>query len=944
MPEDAMRSLFSALTIAGLSMFMALFLSCDLGEQPIGPTINVPEINVNPSTNQVIVVDSVTSNMRIFIEPSELLANNEDYATVTVQVYDDNHNPVDSTEVRFSATHGVVQASDTTDSEGKAQVTFWSVPVNSEAWVYARATLRLSGRDTTVTVGRSVTLSGLTVTAVPSVSDALFNQAVPLRIQVLDAGGEGVSNERVSVTFAARGSSSSTTVTTKGDGTFDTTVTLAASGSIVKDSVVAIVSALGASDTVSIRFYTVLPAGAASTVNVKELRVFSSRSQLKADNTDQATITAILIDPNNNPLVGDTIAFSADPGIIDAYGIVDASGRATVTLRSSPVNDTCTIWAEAIARGYRDSTQVTFSGVDLKLTVDPQNLKIGQYATVEALLTDASGNPVGGDAIQFQTTNGSFEQGASPYQTNLNPIGRATVRVTAGSASTIKVWASANNSTDSVAIMFTTNTLTLSASPASISADGVSTSTLTATYRDGSGNLVNGAAISFATNAGTILTTPVNTVNGVATSQLRSATFATFAIVQANAPNGSAQDTVTFTSSTAFGISLAITPDNVSVNGGTATLIATVKDANGNMVNGAGVNFKIIKGPGGDEYISKPVVVTQDGIAQSTLLGGSLPSSYRGCEVAASVGAIADTSKLTISGEPYVITVSRPQDDTVVVPNAGEMDETTFDYFVGAVVQDINGNPVADNTEVHFSAVVSGMAVYKLVLHHWAGVNSNEEIKAILAFSLIDVPFEDINNNLTMDPNIDLKLDYNDAVARRGDDFDGDGVCDYSPAKYDVFYDFNGNGICDYSTAELVSTAALAGGRYYGEPYYIDEFGNEFPSIYADLNQNGIRDTTELRVDHNGDGFCDLPANGDFRYWVWEMRAFWRGERFDFEDNDFAVVIDVSAPTKEGVAYARLTYPRQLARRLFVTVNAEANGIRDKDGERFKLPVIVGGG
>jgi hypothetical protein len=29
-----------------------------------------------------------------------------------------------------------------------------------------------------------------------------------------------------------------------------------------------------------------------------------------------------------------------------------------------------------------------------------------------------------------------------------------------------------------------------------------------------------------------------------------------------------------------------------------------------------------------------------------------------------------------------------------------------------------------------------------------------------------------------------------------------------------------------------------------------------------------------------------------------------------------------------------------MARRLIVSVNAEVNGIRDKDGERFVLPVI----
>jgi hypothetical protein len=111
-------------------------------------------------------------------------------------------------------------------------------------------------------------------------------------------------------------------------------------------------------------------------------------------------------------------------------------------------------------------------------------------------------------------------------------------------------------------------------------------------------------------------------------------------------------------------------------------------------------------------------------------------------------------------------------------------------------------------------------------------------------------------------------------------------------------------------------------------------------TLYADLNENGRWDKSPISIDHNGNGLYDGPASGDFEWWRWEMRDFWQGERFDFSTNDFAVVIAKSAVTEEGVAYARLTYPRQVARRLYVTVNAEANGIRDRDGERILLPVV----
>ena len=73
------------------------------------------------------------------------------------------------------------------------------------------------------------------------------------------------------------------------------------------------------------------------------------------------------------------------------------------------------------------------------------------------------------------------------------------------------------------------------------------------------------------------------------------------------------------------------------------------------------------------------------------------------------------------------------------------------------------------------------------------------------------------------------------------------------------------------------------------------------------------------------------------------MRPQFHGIRFDFHTNDFAVVIASSAVTKDGVAEAGITYPRQMANRLIVSINAEINGIRDKDGERFALPVLIQG-
>ncbi|MBN1128214.1 MAG: hypothetical protein JXA71_04475, partial [Chitinispirillaceae bacterium] len=351
-----------------------------------------------------------------------------------------------------------------------------------------------------------------------------------------------------------------------------------------------------------------------------------------------------------------------------------------------------------------------------------------------------------------------------------------------------------------------------------------------------------------------------------------------------------------------------------------ATLTATVWDVNDNLVNNADVNFLLLAGPGGGEHIDNPMATTQNGKATAKLYAGSVPSMYRSVMVSASVAVTGDTSKLTISGEPYAISVSYPEEDTVTVPNAGQINETTFDFFMGAVVCDINGNPVADNTRVNFSAVVSGMAVHRKYFIRWANTDGDDP-KAIYGYYVKDVPFEDINNNLRMDEN-DLQLDYNTGVASRGDDVNGDGTCDFNPLIHDLWVDFNDNGLVDLAVGE--DDTLLAGGI----------------TMWADVYPNGVRDRSELIRDHGVIGAYDVPASGDRLWWEHECLPYWFREPFDFRNNDFGVVINTSAMTIAGVANVELTYPRQLARRLIVSINAESNGVRDRSGARFVLPVI----
>lgn len=856
-----------------------------------------------------VVSKPAVGNLRIFVDRSKLKASNTDETPVRVIAFDKFNNPLSGRLVRFTANFGIITASDSTNDRGEATAIYRAVPYNTDVRITASVTVD----DSTLAVATTVTLTGLEVEVRPQVTDALLNATVPVTIRVLDGSGNPVPD--VTVKFNGNPGFG----TTDGAGIFTTAITSGTQKRVLVNA-----QALGAQDTGFVDFWAKLPGPPSTGMDsIRQLRIFSSRSQLRADNSDFAVISVILTNENNNPAVGETVKFTSDLGIITQTATVDSSGRATATLHSAPVNGTCNVEATAVGRNLSATTQVVFSGVTLQLATNQTDLKVGESASLTATLRDASGNAIGGDAVAFTLSgSGAFDNGGAAYSTVLRPDGTALVRVSATQAGTIVAKASALNTVDSLTLSFSNNTLSLNASKPALSVGGTDSTLITATYVNGSDAPVPGVTIAFAANAGTIVTASATTDgNGKASTWFRSATFAGTATVQATGPAGSAQIPIDFQAGAAKAIKLSVTADNIAVNGGIAKLTAKVSDAQGNLVSGQAVNFRIIQGPGGGEAILKPVATSQAGIAQSQLAAGSIPSGYRGVLVAASAGGFSDTSKLTISGPASIVTVSRPQDDTVTVDKGGVEDETTFEFFVGAVVQDVNGNMVADGTEVHFSATVSGAVYATRILDHWAGLTGTvEDVKAVYKTIYHDVPFEDINNNFKFDAGIDLDLDNDPTTLRRGEDVNGDGAFDWKAGTHDFWFDFNGDGICEPNVGE--DDTVVVGGK----------------TIYADLNGNGFRDRSEIIGSAPRGGICNEPASGDFPYMERDIRTFLPD--LSFRTNDFAVAIEVSAVTKDGVAHARLRYPRQFARRLIVSVNAEANGIRDRDGERFTLPVV----
>jgi len=161
------------------------------------------------------------------------------------------------------------------------------------------------------------------------------------------------------------------------------------------------------------------------------------------------------------------------------------------------------------------------------------------------------------------------------------------------------------------------NTITLSASPASITADGVSTTTLTADVKDAYGYAVaDGTTITFSAGAGTLSSPTADTVSGIATVTLTSSTVAQIVNIIATDGSSSGGTTVTFAPGPPATITLTADPVSIAADGvSVTTLTADVKDEYGNAAaDGTTITFSA-----GAGTLSSPTADTVSGIASVTL-------------------------------------------------------------------------------------------------------------------------------------------------------------------------------------------------------------------------------------------------------------------------------------------------------------------------------------
>ncbi len=189
-------------------------------------------------------------------------------------------------------------------------------------------------------------------------------------------------------------------------------------------------------------------------------------------------------------------------------------------------------------------------------------------ATVTAVVHNSSGGAVSGAVVDFSTNLGTL----SAASATTNGSGVATVSLTSAQTGTATVTAAVAESTikeqaPTVTFSAPPGSVTVSASPSSVMANGTSAATVTAVVHNSSGGAVSGAVVDFSTNLGTLsVASATANGSGVATVSLTSTQTGT-ATVKATQADTSAtgQTQVNFTLS--LGLTSAQEPTATTVNG-----------------------------------------------------------------------------------------------------------------------------------------------------------------------------------------------------------------------------------------------------------------------------------------------------------------------------------------------------------------------------------------
>ncbi len=521
------------------------------------------------------------------------------------------------------------------------------------------------------------------LTTIPSDGSATANITVIAK----DANSAVISGAVVSIAASA--------------GTVTVTQATTDTNGVAKATLVAGSAAIGATITItatsgSITGQSTVAVGIASSSTVS---MQTDMPQIASNNSQTATVKALVRDAKNNFVANVPVTFTSDSGgLIVTQSTTDATGAAIAKLSTpnDPSNRNITVTATA----GTSTGKIVIAVVGTNLSVSgPTSLVLGSSGTFNVSLTDSAGTGISGTSVAVTSTAGT----ASASSVATDTSGHATFTVVAATSGTRSVSATGVGITASQGVAvsgesFAFTTPTAPVSPATSTPVNIGTAqTLIVHWTANGAPLAAGQTVNFAASRGTLsAASAVTDASGNAQVTIQSAQSGP-SVVSATATDSTVTPAVNVEAEANFDF-LAVTPSAISVQAspatipasGQSTISAIVRDAAGNLVENKTVNFTLTDSTGGSLTVASAVTDVQ-GKAQTVYKASTVPSGSNGVKVTATVqnfSAVTDFAQLTVGGQTVFLSLGTGNK----IGENGSKTQFLMPWVVNAV--DSGGNPV----------------------------------------------------------------------------------------------------------------------------------------------------------------------------------------------------------------------------------------------------------
>jgi hypothetical protein len=316
-----------------------------------------------------------------------------------------------------------------------------------------------------------------------------------------------------------------------------------------------------------------------------------------ADGVSSTTATATVTDAEGRGLSAEPVAFgSSDAGEVISAVKNAGNGTYTATITASTTVGTATITAtDGSVSGHAALAQTAGPPVSVAVTVKPASIVADGVSstTVTATVTDAEGHGLPAEPVAFASSDPNETIGALKNAGNGSYTATVTASTTVGTATITATDGSLSGHVGLVQTAGPPASVAVALKPASVVADGVSTTTATATVTDAERHGLPGEPVTFASSDPNETVGAVkNAGNGNYTATITSSTTVGTATITASDGSLSGQAALAQTVGPAASVSMTLQPASIVADGvSTTTATATVTDAEGHLLRGDTIVF-----------------------------------------------------------------------------------------------------------------------------------------------------------------------------------------------------------------------------------------------------------------------------------------------------------------------------------------------------------------